>query len=65
MLFLFLRSTFSTGYGILGIHVLRGSVQHVRHGLQIILVNKEQKNSESESISKGHDQDLIISFVDQ
>ena len=65
MLFSLFSFALFGSYGILGIHVLSGSIQHVNHGFRIVLVNKEQELSGSESIGKGCDQDFIVSFVNQ
>ena len=64
MLLSLLWSAPSSNHDILSIHILRGLVQHVIHGLRVVLVNQEQELPELEFVGEGSDQDLIIGFVD-
>ena len=63
MLLSLFRSTPSGNQGIFSFHILRGSVQHVNHGLWVVPVNREQELSRLKSVGEGRDQDLIVSFV--
>ena len=55
MLFSLFSFALFGSYGILGIYVLCGLIQHVKHSFRIFLVNKEQELSGLESIGKGCD----------